>query len=130
FRFACSTYIISTFMHSIPHIPLARKARGLLFLATVLFRAGTSCADQSLPLDPGDSSFHFTGYSFLHDFHGEAKAISGNAVVNLSANPPVQTAKLAFKTAELTTYNGERDDNMKEWLRVEVHPEVDFGLEK
>lgn len=101
-----------------------------LLLIAALLRAGISYADQALPLDPADSSFHFTGDSFLHSFHGEAKAITGIAVVNLSSNPPVQTAQLAFQTAELTTFNGERDDKMKQWMQVDIHPEIDFALEK
>src|SRR5208282_4297195 len=100
-----------------------------LFVAATCLWAGVSHADQALPLDPADSSFHFTGDSFLHSFHGEAKGITGSAVVNLSAAPPIQTAKLAFRTAELTTFNEQRDEKMKQWMQVGIHPEVDFVLE-
>lgn len=87
-------------------------------------------ADTLLPLDPAESFLHFTGYSFLHNFQGEAKAITGSATVNMSATPPIQTAKLIFKTTELTTLNNKRDENMKQWMHVDIHPEVDFSLEK
>jgi len=108
-------------------VGILRKA---VIAASICLWSGLSQADQVLPLDPSASWFHFTGDSFLHSFHGEAKEINGSAVADLAATPPVQSARLAFKTAELTTFNGERDEKMKEWMAVSVHPEVDFALEK
>jgi polyisoprenoid-binding protein YceI len=106
--------------------------RSLIFLiiAATCLCADAFSADSILPLAPADSWLHFTGSSFLHDFQGVAKEFDGSAVVNLSATPPVQTAHLEFKTAELTTFNQKRDDNMKKWMHVEIHPEAVFSLEK
>jgi len=107
-----------------------RKLRNILLGVLGLLCAGASYADQVLPLDPADSSFHFIGDSFLHSFHGEAKEITGSAILNSSATPPIQTAMLAFRSARLTTFNDERDAKMKDWMAIGIHPEVDFDLEK
>ncbi len=112
--------------------PGARNLRSsfkVVLLAAACSLACVTYADQALPLDPSDSWFHFTGDSFLHSFHGEARGITGNAVLNLSATPPIRSAQLAFRTAELTTFNDERDQKMKDWMHVSVHPEIDFRLE-
>jgi polyisoprenoid-binding protein YceI len=118
------------FFQVISSTRVPRKAWIILLFAIASLRAGVLHADQILPLDPADSAFHFTGDSFLHTFHGEAKEITGSATVDRSANPPIQKATLAFKSAELTTFNQERDDKMKQWMAVGIHPEVDFALEK
>ena len=86
-------------------------------------------ASQSLPLDSKGSSLTFTGEATLHNFHGEAKDITGHATVDTEATPPVQKAALHFKTATLTTFNDKRDKDMRDWLKVEVHPDVTFALE-
>lgn len=121
---------MQSFFQIMPAIRFLRKSRIILFIFVTGLSAGVSNAEQVLPLDPADSSFHFTGVSFLHSFHGEAKEISGSANVNPSATPPIQTAKLVFNSAELTTFNPERDEKMKQWMDIGIHPEVDFALEK
>ena len=77
----------------------------LLLFAAAAVSTSLSYGDQTLPLDPEDSSFHFIGDSFLHTFHGEAKVIAGSAILNPSAAPPIQSARLSFRTAEHTTIN-------------------------
>jgi len=86
-------------------------------------------APQALPLDPKGSSLTFVGDATLHSFHGEAREFTGNATLDPEAKPPVQKATLRFKTAALTTFNDKRDQNMRDWLKVEVHPDVTFTLE-
>jgi polyisoprenoid-binding protein YceI len=71
----------------------------------------------------------FVGTSFLHDFHGEARDFSGSADLDPAATPPVQKAALHFKTASLTTFNKTRDQKMRDWLKIETHPEATFSLE-
>jgi polyisoprenoid-binding protein YceI len=89
-----------------------------------------SAADLSaLPLDSKGSSLKFFCESFMHNFHGEAQEISGNAQVNLKAAPPVQSATLHFKTAALTTFIKARDEKMFDWLHVQAHPDAVFQLQ-
>ncbi len=83
-----------------------------------------------LPLDPKGSSLRFIGETMLHNFHGEAKEFSGNAELNPQQEPPIQQATLKFTTARMTTFNEGRDKKMYEWLKVEVHPDATFHLEK
>jgi polyisoprenoid-binding protein YceI len=83
---------------------------------------------SSLPLDPKGSSLTFLGESFMHNFHGEAKEFTGSASLDPQAAPPVQTARLVFKTAELTTFINARDKKMREWLHVDAHPDAVFEL--
>jgi polyisoprenoid-binding protein YceI len=93
-------------------------ATGLL----LAYLAGAAVYGETLPLDPKGSSLTFTGESFLHNFHGEAKEFSGNAEFERDAVPPIQKAALHFKTAALTTFHQQRDQNMREWLNIKVHP--------
>ena len=86
-------------------------------------------AGQNLPLDPKASSLTFVGDSFLHEFHGEARDFSGSAILDPAATPPVQKATLRFKTASLTTFNKGRDQKMRDWLKIDAHPEATFSLE-
>ena len=71
----------------------------------------------------------FIGESFLHNFHGEAREFSGNAEFERDAVPPIQKATLRFKTAALTTFSQQRDQNMRDWLNIKVHPDATFQLE-
>lgn len=108
------------------------KLRASLFslAAVVLWIASPlGLAGQNLPLDAKGSSLTFVGDATLHTFKGEAKNISGSATLDPEATPPVQKASLRFKTAALTTFNDKRDQNMRDWLKVEVHPDVTFALE-
>jgi polyisoprenoid-binding protein YceI len=99
-------------------------------IAALLLGASTlSLADQNLPLDPKGSSLAFVGDAFMHTFNGEAKNFTGNATLDPEATPPVQKANLRFKTASLTTFNDKRDQNMRDWLKIDVHPDVTFSLE-
>jgi polyisoprenoid-binding protein YceI len=86
-------------------------------------------AEQNLPLDPKGSSLTFVGDSFLHDFHGEARDFSGSAILDPAATPPIQKATLHFKTASLTTFNKGRDQKMRDWLKIDAHPEATFSLD-
>jgi len=106
-----------------------RYAPCLLF-AGALFLGTPARAAKTLPLETAESSFKFTGKSFMHSFQGQAKDISGSAAVSSSAQPFVQNARLVFKTAELTTFNKDRDGKMKDWMHVDAHPEIIFRLEK
>lgn len=121
---------MSIFSQIKPIIASVGNPRSLLLAATACFLGNVAAAEQTMPLDAAGSFFHFTGDSFLHSFHGEAKEISGSAVVNTATAVPVQSARLVFKTTELTTSNKDRDTKMKEWMHVDIHPEVEFALEK
>jgi polyisoprenoid-binding protein YceI len=85
--------------------------------------------DEKITLDPKGSSLTFVGESTLHNFHGEAREFTGSATIDSDANPPVQKATLHFKTAAITTFVDKRDQKMKEWLKVDVHPDATFSLE-
>ncbi len=82
-----------------------------------------------MQLDPKGSSLTFIGEAFLHNFHGEAKEFTGSAEFERDAVPPIQRATLHFKTAALTTFSEQRDQNMRNWLNIKVHPDVTFQLE-
>ena len=100
-----------------------------IFACAILF-GNTIQASTNLPLEASESSFKFTGKSFLHSFQGQAREISGSVSVSQGANPLVQSGKLVFKTAELTTFNKDRDGKMKDWMHVDTHPEIIFRLDK
>jgi polyisoprenoid-binding protein YceI len=97
--------------------------------AVLAYLAGVAASGETLPLDPKGSSLTFIGESFLHNFHGEAKDFSGNAELERDAVPPIQKATLHFKTAALTTFSQQRDQNMRDWLKIKVHPDATFQLE-
>jgi polyisoprenoid-binding protein YceI len=103
--------------------PLAAAAALLAYLA------GSAASGETLSLDPQGSSLTFIGEAFLHNFHGEAKEFSGSAEFERDAVPPIQKATLHFKTAALTTFSQQRDQNMRDWLNIKVHPDATFQLE-
>lgn len=99
-----------------------------LFAATIL--AGSLLRAAELPLDAKQSSVKFLGESFLHNFHGEAREMSGSADLDPQQEPPIQQATLRFATTRLTTFHEGRDKKMYEWLKVDAHPDAVFKLEK
>lgn len=104
--------------------------RPLAAAAIVLaYFAGAIASAETLALDPRGSSLTFIGEAFLHNFHGEAKDFTGSAEVEKNAVPPIQKATLHFKTAALTTFSEQRDQNMRNWLNIKVHPDATFQLE-
>ena len=108
---------------------LVRCAASVILGGAIFF--GTPIqASTNLPLETVESSFKFTGKSFLHSFQGQAGEISGSVTVAPGATPFIQTGKLVFKTAQLTTFNKDRDSKMKDWMHVDTHPEIIFRLEK
>ena len=84
---------------------------------------------KSLRIDTKDSSLTFTGDATLHKFHGEAVEFTGSAELTGNAVQPIRNATLHFSTASITTFNRERDRNMREWLNVKLHPRATFRLE-
>ena len=103
------------------------------FVSTALLLtclAGSAAYAETLPLDPKGSSLTFTGEAFLHNFRGEAKEFEGNALLELEAVPPIQRATLHFKMAALTTFQEQRDQNMRTWLNIKAYPEATFQLER
>jgi polyisoprenoid-binding protein YceI len=109
---------------------LKRHVRLFGFLCSLLaYLAGLAAQGETLPLDPNGSSLTFTGEAFLHNFRGEAKEFDGNAVLERDAAPPIQRATLHFRMAALTTFHQQRDQNMRTWLNIKVHPEATFQLE-
>jgi polyisoprenoid-binding protein YceI len=104
--------------------------RPLAAAATVLtYLAGAIASAETLALDPKGSSLTFVGEAFLHNFHGEAREFTGSAEFERDAVPPIQKATLHFKTAALTTFHQQRDQNMRDWLNIKVHPDATFQLE-
>jgi len=101
-----------------------------LSLLAVLVLSGNLLHAAELPLDARQSSVKFLGESFLHNFHGEAREMSGQADLNPDLQPPIQKATLRFATARLTTFHEGRDKKMYEWLKVDTHPDAVFKLEK
>lgn len=96
---------------------------------TPLFQHFIFAESINLPLDPKGSTLTFVGDSFLHSFHGEAKEFTGSAELDTTAIPAVQRATLHFKTASLTTFHNGRDQKMREWLKINTHPDATFTLE-
>jgi len=101
-------------------------AFGALLIGTRV--AGAADAD-TLAVDPKASSLKFFCESFLHNFHGEAREISGNASVSAAMEPPIQNATLHFKLGTMTTFIKDRDAKMYEWLNVNANPEALFQLQ-
>jgi len=90
--------------------------------------ASASSPDE-LALDPKGSTVKFFCESFLHNFHGETREISGNAIVSSESAPPIQNATLHFKLGTMTTFIKDRDAKMYEWLKVNANPEAVFQLQ-
>jgi len=109
--------------------PLCKLVLATAFWLTPLFQASSFADPLTLPLDPKGSSLTFVGDSFLHSFHGEAKDISGSAELDPAATPPVKRATLHFKTAALTTFHNARDQKMRDWMQVNVHPDITYTLD-
>jgi polyisoprenoid-binding protein YceI len=80
-------------------------------------------------VDARTSTIGFDGTSTLHDFSGKTHAITGD----LRADPadPTRLAGGAvwIEARTLDTGNGSRDDDMREVLDVDHHPQVVFRLE-
>lgn len=95
----------------------------------IVFQRSSRAESIRLPLDAKGTSVTFFGESFLHDFHGEAKEVSGSAELNPDATPPVQKAALHFETTRLTTFEAARDKKMWSWLKVDAHPAAEFSLD-
>jgi polyisoprenoid-binding protein YceI len=106
-----------------------RISTTLVLLALLASSHFALAATEKLPLDPKGSTLTFVGDSFLHSFHGEAKEFTGNAELDGSAASPVQKATLHFKTAALTTFHNGRDQKMRDWLKIDTHPDATFALE-
>ena len=109
-------------------VMISPRLAATAFLLTCL--AGSEAHGETLPLDLKGSSLTFTGEAFLHNFRGEAKEVEGNAVIEREAVPPIQRATLHFKMAALTTFNEQRDQNMRTWLNIKAYPEAAFQLER
>jgi polyisoprenoid-binding protein YceI len=80
------------------------------------------------PLDLKQSSLKFTGHAFLHDFDGAAKDFQGSAQIDPAQPTLVRGAHLDFPAAGMTTFEDTRDGNMRDWLHVGTHPEIEFQL--
>lgn len=100
----------------------------LYWLWLVTFFNGALLCAQEIPLDVKASSLKFTGHAFLHDFNGEALPFTGTAQVNPNEPQIVTSAKITFKTPDMTTFESARDKNMKQWLEVEANPNIVFLL--
>ncbi len=100
----------------------------LCILALHLF--ATAAPGITVPLDRKHSSLTFMGEATLHKFRGEAKDFTGKAEFNENAVPPIQKATLHFQTAALTTFHQKRDQKMREWLNVNLHPKAIFQLQR
>jgi len=109
--------------------PMLKATTQAASLAVLFVFGNIANAGELFPVDPQDSFVKFFGESLLHNFHGEAKAITGGAELDLNATPPIQKASLEFKTAALSTFNDARDVKMKEWLHIDVHPNATFSLD-
>ncbi len=110
-------------------LPVMSSPRLVATRLLVAYLSGLAAYGETLPLDPKGSSLTFDGEAFLHNFRGEAKEFNGNAVLDREAVPPIQRATLHFEMAGLTTFNEQRDLNMRTWLNIKVHPEATFQLE-
>jgi polyisoprenoid-binding protein YceI len=103
---------------------MTRRALLLLLALPALVHA------SGAPLDPAQTTITFTGHATLHDFQGAAREIKGDAQVD-NANPNFVTgAKVDVATASMTTFSDGRDKHMREWLRIDVNPGIEFRLAK
>lgn len=102
--------------------------RAMLFcLVLAISLTGLSRAADA-PLDLKQSSLKFTGHAFLHDFDGTAKDFQGSAQIDPAKPTLIRSAKIDFPTAGMTTFEDTRDRNMRDWLHVGTHPEIEFQL--
>ncbi len=85
---------------------------------------------QEAPLDLKASSLKFTGHAFMHDFTGEPQKWRGSAQLSSSAPELVTSAKIIIPAATMTTFENDRDKNMKTWLQVDANPDIVFTLTK
>jgi len=106
-----------------------KRALNATLLIVLFILGNVAKAGELFPIDSQDSFVKFYCESLLHNFQGEAKAITGNVELELNATPPIQKASLEFKTAALTTFNASRDTKMKEWLNINMHPNATFSLD-
>lgn len=108
-----------------------RTLSGLTLGAFLVVARISNAADaNALPLDPKASSVKFFCESLLHNFHGEAREMSGSASVDEQAVPPIQNASLHFKLGTMTTFIKDRDSKMYDWLKVNANPEAVFELKR
>lgn len=103
--------------------------RVALFGLFLVSATGACARADTLALDRKGSSLTFVGESLLHNFHGEATVFTGEAELARDAVPPIQKATLHFSTASLTTSLDARDEKMRAWLNIKVHPDASFQLE-
>jgi polyisoprenoid-binding protein YceI len=99
------------------------------FLVLPLFFAAVA-RGADVPLDVKQSSLKFTGHATLHDFHGQAQDFHGSAQVDAADPNLVRSAVIDLAPAHLTTFQATRDKNMREWLHIDAHSQIEFRLTK
>lgn len=97
------------------------------FLVLPFFFA-TAGRGAEAPLDVKQSSLKFTGHATLHDFSGQAQDFHGHAQVDESDPNLVRSAVIDIAAARLTTFQATRDKNMREWLHIDAHSQIEFRL--
>ncbi len=86
-------------------------------------------ADEA-PLDPKVSYLKFTGHAFMHEFNGTAGLFHGSAQIDTQTPQVVTGANIVINAVAMTTFDNDRDKNMRDWLQVETNPEITFVLQK
>lgn len=79
-------------------------------------------------LVPNLSRVGFDAKTTLHDFTATTSTLTGELEVDLSRPDDAPRARLVAQAKSLNSGNGDRDEQMREHLAVEEHPEIVFEL--
>ena len=78
---------------------------------------------------PALSRVGFDGKSTLHAFSGATSQIAGEVEVDPSRPGDAPRARIRVQAATLDTGNADRDEDLREHLATDAHPELAFELE-
>lgn len=97
-------------------------AVGLLWAGTLQTLFAQPIATQ---VDTKNSELSYTGSSFLHDFTGVSRQVTGTLAVDL-AQPGRSRIELVVPVESFGSGNSSRDSNMLETVEVDKYPDVRF----
>lgn len=79
---------------------------------------------------PALSRVGFDAKTTLHDFTATTSMLEGELEADLSRPADAPRARIRARAASLASGNADRDEEMRERLAVEEHPELDFELSR
>lgn len=96
------------------------------FVWTVAAASAGFCAPAHYVLDPKSSSVHFDAKSTLHDFGGDAGAMSGEMVWDVQSGQLGAGTAIRIPVMELTTGMIKRDHSMRRMFEAPRYPQIEF----